>query len=148
MAEDWKGRLRKARNDKGLSQEALGELVGLSQTAIYSYEKGPNQVDIPTLLKLARALDVTPEWIAFNHICPQAEGSPDDLDRVAVRAAARAMSSVLIKLDTHLSPEKFAANLVGFAEQHRGDSPEAITAHVENYLAKSNENVGFLRDPR
>jgi len=60
----------------------------------------------------------------------------------------RPIPLLLGKLDTHLSPEKFAANLVGFAEQHRGDSPEAITAHVENYLTKFNENVGFVRDPR
>jgi transcriptional regulator with XRE-family HTH domain len=134
---DWKGRLRQARSKKGLSQDALGVAVGLSQTAIFSYEKGPNQVDIPTLEKLAGALDVTPEWIAFGHICPEI-GSPDDMNPRVVRAVARAMVTTLDKFGVTLPPDKFAANLIGFIEQSRDDPPEAIAARVE-------KNLGFVK---
>jgi transcriptional regulator with XRE-family HTH domain len=134
MTDEWRARLTKARKDARLSQAALAKLVHLSQSTIGAYETGPNQVDLATLTKIADALGVTPEWIGFDHECPKQLGAPDDLDRQAVREVARAMVALLRKLDIDLSPEKFAANLVGLAEQHRDDSTEKIAAHIESYL--------------
>ena len=54
-------KIRKLRIEKGLSQEALGQLAGVQRAAINKYEKG-RVVNIKrsTLQKLADALGVSP----------------------------------------------------------------------------------------
>ena len=54
-------KIKKLRIEKGLSQEALGQLVGVQRAAINKYEKG-RVVNIKrsTLQKLADALGVSP----------------------------------------------------------------------------------------
>jgi transcriptional regulator with XRE-family HTH domain len=42
-------RLRLARERKGLSQEALGEMMGVGATTVQGWEKGRNQIDIVAL---------------------------------------------------------------------------------------------------
>ena len=53
-------RVRQLRLERGLSQEALGELAGLDRTYISSTESGRRNVTIQTIHKLAKALGVTP----------------------------------------------------------------------------------------
>lgn len=43
----------------GLSQEALGQRIGVSFQQIQKYEKGKNQVTFPRLVELAAALDTS-----------------------------------------------------------------------------------------
>ena len=54
-------KIKQLRLEKGLSQEALGSLIGVKKAAINKYEKG-RVVNIKrtTLKRLADALDVTP----------------------------------------------------------------------------------------
>ena len=53
--------IRKLREQKRLSQEALGDLVGLNATYISRIERGVQNVGLKTIQKLAKALKVTPE---------------------------------------------------------------------------------------
>lgn len=55
-------RLERARKATGLSLRALGEQVGVSQTAISKYEKDQLTPNSSMLLKLAKALDVKVEY--------------------------------------------------------------------------------------
>lgn len=50
-------KLLKLRRDKGLSQNELAKKTGLSQTAIYYWEKGKRQPKFETIIKIAEALD-------------------------------------------------------------------------------------------
>ena len=50
--------LRRARNKIGMSQEKLGDLVGLSYQQIQKYETGVNRMTILTGLMCAQAMDV------------------------------------------------------------------------------------------
>ena len=52
--------LRQAREDAGLTQEALGQTVGLSRTSITNIERGIQPVAIHTLLRLGRAVHKKP----------------------------------------------------------------------------------------
>jgi transcriptional regulator with XRE-family HTH domain len=45
---------------KGLSQEALAELAGLHRTYVGSAERGLRNVSLHNILRLAKALEVTP----------------------------------------------------------------------------------------
>ena len=51
-------RLRELRQQRGLSQEKLGELAGLDRTYISSAEAGRRNVSLKTICKLAKALEV------------------------------------------------------------------------------------------
>ncbi len=53
-------RLREIRQSKGLSQAALGKMVGLSDAAITQYEKGRRQIGADELPRIAEALGVSP----------------------------------------------------------------------------------------
>ena len=51
-------RLRKARQEKGLSQEALAHAAGLDRSYVSGLERGEFNVSLVTLAKLARAAGV------------------------------------------------------------------------------------------
>ncbi len=50
--------LKKLRKEKGWSQQALGEKVGLSQERISAIENHPEKVSLDSLLTVLMALDV------------------------------------------------------------------------------------------
>lgn len=60
MAErDLKGlgaRIRRHRQQAGLSQADLGEKLGVSYQQVQKYERGANRVSVETLVRLAKAL--------------------------------------------------------------------------------------------
>lgn len=51
-------RIKKVRQEKGLSQKALGQLLGVSQQHIAQYETGKRKPKYDTLKKIIHALDV------------------------------------------------------------------------------------------
>jgi transcriptional regulator with XRE-family HTH domain len=53
-------RIREARIAKGLSQEELGAIVGLSYQQLQKYERGANRVSVSTLVQLAKVLELRP----------------------------------------------------------------------------------------
>lgn len=59
-------RLRERRSELGITQEQLARAVGRTKGAISHYEKGEVQPPDDTKVALARALKVTPGWLAFG----------------------------------------------------------------------------------
>ena len=59
---EFKDRLKHARKEKGLSQESLAKLSGLSQPTIANLEKGKIKTTA-YINKLAKALNVSSEWL-------------------------------------------------------------------------------------
>lgn len=53
-------RIRRTREARGLSLEALAELSGLSSRSLTSIEHGRSDMRLRSVLKLAAALDVPP----------------------------------------------------------------------------------------
>ncbi|MBL5819896.1 helix-turn-helix transcriptional regulator [Serratia marcescens] len=56
-------RLKLARKEKGISQKALGELIGVSQAAIQKIEVAKAK-ETTKLFELSQALGVRPEWLS------------------------------------------------------------------------------------
>lgn len=52
--------LKKIRTERGISQQELAKKVGVSQTAIYQWEKGTRAPKAEAIAKLANILDVPP----------------------------------------------------------------------------------------
>lgn len=56
---EWSRRLRKARRAKGLSQVALGDLIGASQATVADWETGKTRPRHETLKRLLLALNLS-----------------------------------------------------------------------------------------
>ena len=65
--EDIAGRIKRLREDKGLSQKALAELCGwASQSRIGNYESGTRSVSVDDATVIAKALGVAPPELLFG----------------------------------------------------------------------------------
>jgi len=59
-------RLSKIRKDKGLTQQALADAIGLHVTQIKRYEAGSSQPSVEALKKIAQTLRVTTDSLVFE----------------------------------------------------------------------------------
>ncbi len=59
-------RVRQSRIQRGLSQEALGEVAGMYQSTIARIERGLRNPRMKTIQRLATALDVSPIWLMIG----------------------------------------------------------------------------------
>lgn len=59
-------RIRKARKEKGYTQEKLAELVSVTTGHIGSIERGKAKIGLETFVRICRALDVTPDQLLFD----------------------------------------------------------------------------------
>lgn len=64
------------RKHAGLSQEALAELIGVSRQSISKWETGEASPEISKLPLLAKAFDVTTDWLLSEEGIPQEEPQP------------------------------------------------------------------------
>ena len=55
---NFAARLKQIRQDLGLSQRQLGDLINISPQAFYYYENGKRDVSVPTIIRLAKALNM------------------------------------------------------------------------------------------
>lgn len=59
-------RIRESRLRLGLTQVALADRVGCSQSKISCWESRPGNHKLDTLRRLADALEIPPEWLVFG----------------------------------------------------------------------------------
>lgn len=78
-------RLIQLRKQKGLSQQALADAVGLHVTQIKRYEAGATQPALEALKKIAVTLGVSTDFLLFD----DAERGPDDELRLQFDVIAR-----------------------------------------------------------
>ncbi len=57
-------RIRELRLERGLTQEELGEIIGVKRFSIYSYEKGRACPEMKGLVALAEFFDVSMDYFA------------------------------------------------------------------------------------
>lgn len=58
--------LRLLREEFGLSQQRLADMLSISQQAIFKYEKTSNEPDIATLIKLSDIFNVSVDYLIGN----------------------------------------------------------------------------------
>jgi len=82
------GRVRQRRTLLGLSQEKLGEALGLTFQQVQKYERGTNRVSASRLFDLSRVLDTDMNFF-FEEMPPEvAARSPSRLHGMAEEAVA------------------------------------------------------------
>jgi transcriptional regulator with XRE-family HTH domain len=82
---EFADRLSALRKERGLTQQALGDLAGVHMMQVHRYEAGASQPSIEVLKKLARALRVTTDELLFE----KGERGPDDELRLQFEAISR-----------------------------------------------------------
>lgn len=60
-------RIQKMRKEKGLSQEQLAELIGISLSFMGHIERGTRKASVETLARICKALDADMHYIVFGH---------------------------------------------------------------------------------
>ena len=84
-------RIRQARRSKGLTQEQLGKLCGMADSAVRRYESNKGNPTIATLNRIAEALGVSPQYLLSgskrdsvsvyaNGICVYQASSAEEID--------------------------------------------------------------------
>lgn len=109
-------RIRRRRILMGLTQDQLGDALGISYQQIQKYETGANRVSAGRLYLIAESLEVSPGWF-FDPV--KSDASSDDFDELGssrllmefVRSFARIkderLKSVLVALVRAMVDEGF-----------------------------------------
>ena len=113
--------LRLLRNQKGMSQQKLAELLHISQQSIYKYENNLAEPDIQTLTELSELFDVSIDYIVGNSDDPrkmnvfvETELSPRELDflrmyRRLTRTRKKIIEMILEDYDRDYADQKHIA---------------------------------------
>ena len=100
-------RIRKARDELGLSQADLARRAGLQQSALSHYESGTRRPSFTNLKRLCRALNVSADYLIGNSERPIVPDEPEDklvLDLLHLSAGDRIVVRALV--DSLIGREK------------------------------------------
>lgn len=78
-------RLAALRKQRGLTQDGLADLIGITKTQVYRYENGTSQPTLDVIKKLAVALSVTSDQLVFE----EHERQPDDSMALLMEGVSR-----------------------------------------------------------
>lgn len=56
-------RIKELRIERGLSQDAVGKVIGVKRYSVWGYEKGKNFPDVPGLIALAEYFGVSIDYL-------------------------------------------------------------------------------------
>lgn len=86
-------RLREARLEVGMTQEELSAAIGASRSLVCLFERQHRKsMSADTLLRLADALDVRPQWLLYGHEPKRHQGRPE----------GQINAIVLARIETHV----------------------------------------------
>jgi len=109
-------RIRTIRLQRGVSQENLGDKLGLSFQQVQKYEKGANRVGGSRMQQIATILGVTPAYFYEGLPKPGSKGTPDS--SIAFLATSSGMR--IAKAFPHIADEAVQQKLVHLIETIAG----------------------------
>jgi len=127
-------RVRLRRNMQGMSQEALGALIGLTFQQVQKYERGANRISASRLHEIAQALEVP---IAFFYDDRDSVHAPPVVEPVRVddpmtQPDAQAMLAAYQQLPSARLRGYFMTMLRGLVAE---EEPEAVIAKARRATA-------------
>jgi transcriptional regulator with XRE-family HTH domain len=81
-------RIRKRRDELGITQQSLGEQVGLSRTSVTNVEQGRQAILLHQLVQFARALGAEPSTFLPAVQAPQSSHLPSEIAHLIKRLKA------------------------------------------------------------
>jgi transcriptional regulator with XRE-family HTH domain len=99
---------------RGLTQQQMAELIGISYQQAHKYEKGSNRVAVGRLYQIAQALDVEPSYF-FEGLNPatSSPSAPTDRQRAMLELARNFVHMPNRRHQTAIC--EFARKLAGLA---------------------------------
>lgn len=101
-------RIRIRREQLGLTQQELGDALGMNKSTIGRYEKGQiSTIKCPILQSIAYALNVDPNWLALKsdkmikEAAPADDGKSDALKNIIVKIR-KLSDEDLVRLDDYI----------------------------------------------
>jgi transcriptional regulator with XRE-family HTH domain len=85
LAMDFPERLATLRKDRGMTQQVLADLVGITVLQIRRYEGGASQPTLDVIRRIAIALGISADMLVFD----AAERGPDDALRYQFEAVSQ-----------------------------------------------------------
>ena len=76
-------RIKKVRNEKGITAAQLGEMTGFAPNHIYAIESGKDGVSVEGLILIAQKLDVSVDYLVDNVRTENPEKVDDILNEIA-----------------------------------------------------------------
>ena len=137
-------RIKELRKSKNLTQVEFGARVGLTGSAITTYEKGVRIPSNTVITAICREFNVRREWLETGEGAMELETQSQTLDRVARRYSKsrtfRALLDVFMQLD-----EEGQDNVETYIEKltdalARGEDPASVEITQED-LAKNEKHV-------
>ena len=61
--QNYGNRLRRAREERGLTQVQLAEILGISQTSYQRMETGKHDMKMSTIYNICKALSISSDWL-------------------------------------------------------------------------------------
>ena len=117
------GQVRTRRLMIGMSQEKLGEALGLTFQQVQKYEKGTNRISASRLHEIARVLDVTVDYLYGGSAAPSGfadgEGAPYEVDLISADGLK------LLKAFNAISDAKVRRRLLDLAQALSSGSKDA-----------------------
>lgn len=144
--EDWKKRLREAREAKGLNKTEFARLVKVSNPTVTDWEKsvadgGIKEIAGVNLTKVATALGVSPHWLLHGEGAPPhgAEHLAAQVEQPEQDREGRLAESMKLKIET---AEEL--RLLSVYRLANGDGRAAIDTVVEKVRRRLDvDNVGL-----
>ena len=115
-------RLKLRRSLKGMSQERLGELLGLTFQQVQKYERGANRIGSSRLFEIAKVLDAPIEWFFAG-----AEAPPRP------------------PLPVENGGGRLAQSLAEAAQPFTPDGPPPLSAPIESTPVRTREALEMVR---
>jgi transcriptional regulator with XRE-family HTH domain len=112
-------RIRRAREERGLSQGALGDVLGYKASMVSAFENGTRRLKLEDLTKLCVALGKEPEYFLRTQAVRQAQPEPPQtgltlraqLADLHHQALTDAITAFLDNVDRHERPESRVPDL-------------------------------------
>lgn len=123
-------RFKSARKSKGLTLKQVGDILGISESAVSNIERGRNKPSGSTLVLFCEKLGIDQRWLVTGEGDKFSESKSDTLDKIAKRyngsETFRAMLDVYAKLtaDQQDAFEQYVSMLTQAIAS--GESPESV----------------------
>ena len=101
--EQLSDRLLHLRNQQGFTQEELGRLVGVTHTSVNFWESGSTKPRAASLLKLAKTLGTTPEYLVNGGELP-GDGRVMKIDEAESKHGIHSSEIPLLQIDGSCGP--------------------------------------------
>ena len=131
-------RIQAARKAKGLTLKQLGDIIGISESAVSNIERGRNKPSGSTLILLCEKLGIDREWLETGEgdmFAPTAEQAETArmIESISESPAMRSLLAAWAQLNDENKAvfERFAADYV---EDYNRRKAEAETARIEAML--------------